>query len=172
MIETFKKLNWWQMALLSIAVSAIAGLSSGRKKKKERKLYDVELKQAPWAPPGWVFGPAWAINNFFTLSALQDILNSDDPEKRRLVAMQAAIWAIFFSFGYIYFNRKSSILAAVWTVSDALLAGASLLAAARSNRKLAFKYTPLLTWTGFASSFAIYQALHNRDPLFQKRLTI
>jgi hypothetical protein len=28
-----------------------------------------------------------------------------------------------------------------------------------------------LLWTGFASSFAIYQALYNRDPLFQKQLT-
>jgi tryptophan-rich sensory protein len=172
MIESFKKLNWWQLALLSIAVSAIGGLASGRRKKKERKVYDVELKQAPWAPPGWIFGPAWAINNFFILSALQKILNSDDPQKRRLLAMQAAIWAIFFSFGYIYFNKKSPILAAVWTVSDALLAGVSVLTAGRLDKKIALKYVPLLLWTGFAGSLAIYQTLHNRDPLFQKQIVI
>lgn len=172
MIESFKRLNWWQLALLSVAVSAIGGLASGRKKKKERKVYDVELKQAPWAPPGWVFGPAWTVNNFFILSALQKILNSDDPQRRRLLAMQAAIWAIFFSFGYIYFNKKSSILSAVWTVSDALLAGASVIAASASDKKIAFRYVPLLLWTSFASSLAIYQALHNKDQLFQKQITL
>jgi tryptophan-rich sensory protein len=171
MIESFKKLNWWQLALLSIAVSAIGGLASGRRKKQQRKLYDVELKQAPWAPPGWAFGPAWAINNFFLLSALQDILKSDNYEKKRLLAMQTAIWVIFFSFGYIYFNKKSSILAAIWTVADALLAGASTISAGSIDKKVAFKYSPLLLWTTFASTVAVYQALNNTDPLFDRSST-
>ena len=54
-----RRLKWWQKVLLTIAITALGGLSGRRSKKSERKLYNKELKQAPWAPPAWVFGPAW-----------------------------------------------------------------------------------------------------------------
>lgn len=161
----FKKLPWWQIALIAVAISAIGGLSSFRKNKEERNVYDVELKQAPWAPPGWLFGPAWAFNNFFILLALQRILASDRRDKRTLLTLQVFIWIIFFSFGYVYFNKKSPVLAAIWTVSDALLAAASVMVAYRGDKKTAYCYLPLLGWTTFASSLAIYQAVNNEDPV-------
>ena len=71
----YANLKWWQIALLSAATSAIGGLASGLPHKKERKLYNVQLKQAPWAPPAWLFGPAWAVNNFFLLLALQRLIS-------------------------------------------------------------------------------------------------
>ena len=77
------KLNWWQLALAAIVVSAVGGLSSGKPNKKERKLYEKDLKQAPWAPPEWVFAPAWTINNFFLLKALQELLRRNDIEESR-----------------------------------------------------------------------------------------
>src|SRR6478735_63954 len=120
------KLNWWQLALASLVVSAIGGLSSGKPNKKERKLYEKELAQAPWAPPGWVFAPAWTINNFFLLMALQQLLQRKNlDEKKTLLILQSVIWMIFFSYGYIYFNKKSTVLAALWTIGDAALATSS-----------------------------------------------
>jgi len=70
----YSHLKWWQIALLSIVTSAIGGLASGLSHKKERKLYNIKLKQAPWAPPAWLFGPVWTINNFFLLLALQRVI--------------------------------------------------------------------------------------------------
>lgn len=161
----FAKLPWWQIVILAVVVSAIGGLSSMKKNKDERDVYDVELKQAPWAPPGWLFGPAWSINNIFILLALQRILKSDLPVRKKLLTLQVFIWIIFFSFGYVYFNRKSPVLAAIWTVSDALLAAASVVLAFRHDRKTAYYYMPLLAWTSFASTLAVYQALNNEDPV-------
>ena len=111
--KKYTALKWWQVALLSIAVTAIGGLASGLSSNKEKKLYNKKLKQAPWAPPAWVFGPAWTFNNIFLLLALQRLLKSDIPEKNKLLVMQAFIWVVFFSFGYIYFNKKSPLLAGV-----------------------------------------------------------
>ena len=165
----FTKLKWWQIALASVVVSAIGGLASMQTGRKDRKLYNKKLKQAPWAPPSWAFAPAWNINNFFLLLALQRLINSDIPQKNKLLALQAMIWGVYFSFGYVYFNKKSSILGAIWTKSNAVFALISFILANKSDKKLASYYLPLLGWTSFASSLADYQALKNADPVFKTK---
>lgn len=161
------KLKWWQLALISIAVSVLGRLSGGRNKNKEEALCTKELKQAAWAPPAWIFGPAWTLNNSFILSALQRLLNHRNINKKSLLWLQVAIWAIFFSFNYVYVRKKSPVLAAIWTKIDTGLALTSLILAWKADRKLAYKYIPLLAWTLFAGTVADYQALHNRDKVFK-----
>lgn len=165
----FAKLKWWQIALVSVVVSALGGLASLQSSKKNRTVYNKKLKQAPWAPPAWAFAPAWNINNFFLLLALQRIINTDLPNKQKLLVLQALIWGVYFSFGYVYFNKKSAILGAIWTKSNAVFALISFLLAYRSDKKLAAYYLPLLGWTSFASSLADYQALKNPDPVFKTK---
>jgi len=167
--DKFSKLNWWQIALVSVAVSAIGGLASMQSHKKNRLTFDKKLQQAPWAPPAWLFAPAWNFNNFFLLMALQRLLKSDIPDKKRLLVLQAMMWVVYFSFGYVYFKKKSPLLAAVWTMSDAALAATSFTIALKSDKKLAFDYLPLMAWTGFASTVADYQALKNPDPIFRTK---
>jgi len=160
-------LKWWQLALIAAGVSFIGGLSGGVPKKEERQLYNKKTKQAPWAPSAWLFAPAWTFNNFFLIKALIKILNKDITQKRKLMLLQGVIWAIFFSFNYVYFRKKSPILAAAWTMSDAVLATASFIIAMKDDKKLALDYLPLVLWTGFASTLADYQALKNPDPVFK-----
>jgi tryptophan-rich sensory protein len=160
-----RRLKWWQTALLTIVVTALGGLSGRRSKKSKRKLYNKELKQAPWAPPAWLFGPAWSFNNFFLILALQRLLQETGTHRKKLLTLQVFIWVVFFSFNYIYFKRKSTVLAALWSVADAAMAAASFAIALRRNKLLAWHYLPLLGWSGFASSLAGYQALKNQDVL-------
>lgn len=164
-IKKFIKLPWWQIALIAVALSAIAGLASRQSSKKETDLYNKELKQAPWAPPGWLFGPAWTTINIFLLLALQRLLQLEISAKKKLIILQVLIWMVFFTFGYVYFIKRSPMLAAVWTMSDAALAAASFLISYKADKKLAYYYVPLLLWTVFASTVACYQALNNPDPL-------
>ena len=167
--DKYSKFNWWQIALISVVVSAVGGLASMQSSKKNRIIYDNKLKQAPWAPPGWLFAPAWNFNNLFLLIALQRLLKSDIPDKNRLLVLQAMMWVVYFSFGYVYFKKKSPLLAAAWTMSDAALASTSFAIAFKSDRKLAMNYLPLMVWTGFASTVANYQALKNPDPIFRTK---
>lgn len=166
-IKKFIKLPWWQIALLAVALSAIAGQASRQSSKNEADIYTKELKQAAWAPPGWLFGPAWTTINIFLLLAVQRLLQSEIPAKKKLIILQVLIWIVFFTFGYVYFTKKSPVLAAVWTMSDAALAVASFLISYKADKKLAYFYVPLLVWTVFASTVAGYQALNNPDPLFK-----
>ena len=129
-------------------------------------MYNRKLKQAPWAPPAYVFGPAWTLNNFFLLLALKRILEDQTLDARKkLLVKQGLIWCIFFSFGYVYFRKKSPLLAAAWTISDAVLALSSLLDALKTDKRFASNYLPLLGWTGYAGTVAVYQALKNPDPV-------
>lgn len=162
-------LKWWQVALISIGASLIGGLASFTSHKKDKKLYNKQLRQAPWAPPSWLFAPAWTVNNLFLLLALQRILKSDLPQRKKLLIMQGFIWVIFFSFGYIYFNKKSPVLAATWTVSDTVLAAASFITLIKTDKETAYHYIPLLAWTAFASTLAGYQALYNDDPVVKTK---
>lgn len=163
-----KEIKWWQVVAATIIVSALGALSTGLSKKKERKLYESKLKQAPWAPPAKLFGPAWTVNDYFLLNALKQLLESNNlSARKKLLLKQAAIWLIFFSFGYVYFQKKSPLLAASWTLVDAFLAASSFANALQSNKKLAYNYLPLLGWTTYAGSVAIYQALKNPDPVFE-----
>jgi len=171
-LKEYIRRPWWQIALLSIGLSALGGLASGLSGNNERKLYNKKLKQTPWAPPAWVFGPVWTLNNTFILLALQRLLDSDMPQKKKLLILQGVMWVVFFSFGYVYFNKKSPLLAAAWTFSDAALAFASFAFAAKTDKKLAMLYLPLLAWTGFASTLAGYQALTNDDPVVKTKAVL
>ena len=159
---------WWQIVLVSVGVSLLGRLSGGKTKKAEQKLYNLKLDQAPWAPPAWIFGVAWPVNNIFILLALQKLLSREDiPEKKKLLILQAAIWTIFFSFGYVYFRKKSPVLAAVWTMADAALSISSFVLANKAGKKLSYYYVPLVVWTSYASTVAVYQALMNADPVLK-----
>jgi len=157
------RLKLWQIGVIAVVVSFLGKLSGGND-TNQQKLYTKKLKQAPWAPPAWLFAPAWTINNFFLLIGLRKIASLDNvSEKKRLLIIQALIWLIFFSFNYVYFRKKSTIGAAILTMSDAVFAVASLVIANNIDKKVSFTYLPLTIWTLFASTLAGYQAVHNPD---------
>jgi len=81
-----KEIRWWQVVLATIVVSTLGALSTGLGKKNQQKLYERKLKQAPWAPPAKLFGPAWSVNNYFLLKALKHLLESDSIEGKRRVS--------------------------------------------------------------------------------------
>jgi tryptophan-rich sensory protein len=163
-----KRFPIWQAVLFYAAVSVVGFLTS-RANQKPVNLYEEELKQAPWAPPGWVFGPAWSFINIWLTRALFTLIHEPDKgaHDKAMLALQGAIWAIFCTFGIVYFRKKSPVLAAAWTVADAGLATASILLARKRGVKFAAQYLPLLVWTYFASTIAVYQALENRDPALE-----
>ncbi len=160
------RLPWWQVALLSVGVSLLGRLSSSKSSAKKQKLYSKSLKQAPWAPPAVAFAVVWPVINFFLIQSLLRALQKEpSPAKRRQLVIQGFIWAIFFSFNYVYFSKKSSVLAAAWTMADSLLSILGFSFAYKMDKRMAYGYIPLAAWTIYASTVADYQALKNADPV-------
>lgn len=158
--------RWWHGLAFGIAANAVSGLSLGRR-KEDRRFYESK-RQALFAPPGWAFAPVWAINNISTLWGNLRLLNlsEETPSKGTMVWLQAASWALFSTFSYVYFVKQSPILAFVWTAGMYGLTIASMLLASKFDRKIVLSLASLFLWLSLATIVAGYQMVYNDDPFF------
>lgn len=156
--------RWWHALAFGVAAN-LAGRAGGI---EDRRWYE-EQRQASFAPPGWVFAPAWAINNASVLWGNLRLLNlpEDTPHRRRLLWLQGVSWALYSSFGYVYFGKRSPILAFVWTTSFYVLTIVSAALGWRVDRKIALSFVTLLLWLTLATPVAAYQMVHNPDEYFR-----
>ncbi|MBV9788669.1 MAG: tryptophan-rich sensory protein [Chloroflexi bacterium] len=157
--------RWWHGLAFGLAANAVSALSLGRRTDQQR--YYEGLKQAPFAPPGWVFGPAWTINNISVLWGNLRLLNlpADTPQRQPLLWLQGASWLIFSTFSYVYFNKRSPILAFTWTGGMYILTICSMLLASKIDRKIVLSLVTLFLWLSLATPVAAYQMIYNEDPL-------
>ncbi|HEY0602164.1 MAG TPA: TspO/MBR family protein [Herpetosiphonaceae bacterium] len=158
--------RWWHGLAFGLAANAISGLSLGRRRQDQR--YYESLRQAPFAPPSWAFGPAWTINNISVLWGNLRLLNigEDTSHRRTLLWLQATSWAIYSTFSYVYFKQRSPILAFTWTGGMYVLTICSMLLASKIDRKIVLSLVTLLLWLSLATPVAAYQMIYNDDPLF------
>jgi tryptophan-rich sensory protein len=133
---------------------------------EDARFYEGQ-RQAPFAPLSWVFGPAWAINNVSVLWGNLRLVNlpEDAPNKQALLKLQGASWLLYSTFAYVYFRKKSPILAFVWTGTFWVLTVASIVLSLGSERKIAASFGTLIAWLTLATPVAAYQAANNPDPL-------
>lgn len=166
--KTFRpeRYRLWHALAFGVAANAVSVLLTGRN-AYDREYYE-NMRQAPFAPPGWLFGPVWALNNASVLWGNLRLLNQpeDTPNRRALLWLQAASWFVFVTFGYVYFRKKSPILAFVWTAADWALTVASVVLSLKNDRKITLSLGTLLAWLTLATPTAAYQAASNPDELF------
>ena len=123
----------------------------------------------PFAPPSWLFGVAWPINNLLTLWANREVLNAPpSPDRTAYLQLQFATWVLFATYGLARFRLRSPILGYANTVMFLALAVPSAVRAARIDRKLLAAYATLGPWLVLATVLSVYQ-LGNPDPLFGGR---
>ena len=155
----------WHAFLFWLLANGVSGISVGRR-REDRRFYE-EMKQAPFAPPGWLFAPVWALNNVSVLWGNLRLLNDREvPYRGALLRMQGAGWFLYATFAYVYFRKRSPILAFAWTAAFAVLTVASAVLSWRLDRKVALSFATLLVWLALATPTAAYQMLHNPDELF------
>lgn len=161
-----RRYRWWHMVLLGTAANLVSGINVGR--GAEDRAYYENQRQAWFAPPGWLFVPVWAINNVSTLWGNLRLLNlpPETPHRRTLILLQGASWFLFSTFAYVYFTKRSPILAFVWTAAMYALTIWSVVLAGRIDRKIVLSLATLFAWLSLATVVAGYQMLHNPDPLF------
>lgn len=159
--------KWWHAAAFGLAVNAVSGLMIGN--RREDRAFYAAMKLPRYAPPGWLFPPAWAVNNVFTLWGNLRLLNLPPatPGRRAMLMLQGASWALFSTFSFVYFRKRSPILAAAWTVADWTFTTATVAIAAKNRHTdIVGSQLTKLAWLTLAVPVATYQATHNPDPLF------
>ena len=161
---------------LTIGLSLITNAATGQKVKSVRDAFgDVSyfrnLHQAVVAPPSWVFGPAWTLNNISVIWGALQALNKPEgtPGREAFLGLQAASWLNYVVFSAAYFSLRSPINAFVLTLSMFVLTILSGVVAIfqLKDSKVALSLATLTVWLMIALTAASFQAAWNRDDFYK-----
>ena len=143
--------------LINFAALAIGGLFTSDGVSSE---WYTSLNQAPWTPPGWVFGAAWTTImvcfSFFMASlwtAVQD--------KRTLVILFAIQWVLNVSWNPIFFYLHKTNIGLVVISALTILVGYFLFNYRRQLKTRSLLILPYFLWLIIATSLNAYIVFNN-----------
>lgn len=144
-------------AVLNFSGLAIGGLFTG---PGVASTWYAELPQAPWTPPGWVFGMAWTLVMLgfsFFMGGAWAAAESSSPEKRRWAVDFGIAWLLNVAWNPVFFTWHS--LAGGLVILLMLLA--VLLRMGRRTTSGAWRWglLPYLVWLCVATSLNLFPLL-------------
>ncbi len=143
--------------LLNFAALAIGGLFTGPGVTSD---WYTSLNQAPWTPPGWVFGTAWtSIMIFFALYIAYAYERV--KSKKRLVLLFAIQWILNVAWNPIFFEFHQTIAALVTISALTLLTGYMLITYHKNLKILSLMLLPYVIWLCVATSLNGYILFNN-----------
>lgn len=163
--------KWWHGLLFYAGVlvaewgirNAVRRARGNGGEQADRDFYRKQ-KQPVFAPPGIVFPIAWTLNSICSISGAIHVLNAEDREKGRFLALQGAAWLLFVVFNTAYFELHSPINAAAVTFAYTALTAASIRSAARmEDWRAVTSLLPTAAWLVLANGVAVAVAVWNRD---------
>lgn len=119
----------------------------------------VDLNQAPWTPPGWVFGVAWTTIMICFSIYLGKIFIQDYTTKKLFIFIIQFILNV--SWNFIFFNQHLVTLALITIV---LLTSLLFIYFFKLSNKVGnYKYLllPYTIWLCIATSLNLYVLIHN-----------
>ena len=135
-------------------------------KELESQVYR-SFKTPAWAPPSWAFPVAWTLNTVALAATAQHLLvRPHSPRRNELLAYLGLHTALYATFSRVYFDERSPVLAAVWTLADFAVCHVGFYRALGPQRLAAMGFVPVNLWLTVAAPLALYQAGTNRDPYF------
>ena len=119
----------------------------------------TNLNQAPWSPPGWVFGIAWS-SIMLLFSAFMTYLIQVDRSKKVLVLFSVQFVLNIF-WNYLFFNQHLIILGLLNIIFLTFLMLYFLIAYKYVLKNKRFYVLPYCIWLVLATSLNLYIALYN-----------
>lgn len=162
--------------LLTFGLGGLTSAVRGNRDKSSREAifgdvsYFRALKQSVVAPPSWVFGPAWTVNNISAIWGLLRVLSKPDetPGRGEYLALQGVTWLDFVLFNAAYFSLRSPINAFVLTViffGLTIVSGVVALFRLKDTA-VALSLATTFVWLIIAVTAATFQALWNHDDFY------
>lgn len=142
-----------------VLVTTLAAFIGGLAGAGAREFY-AQLAKPPWAPPGWLFGPAWTV--LYTMMAISAwlVYREKGSESRPLMLLYVAQLAVNALWSWVFFSWKLGAVAFAEAILLWLLVLLTLLSFWRAKRIAGMLLIPYLLWVTFATAltFAVWRA--------------
>ena len=117
------------------------------------------LNQAPWTPPGWVFGVAWTlIMVCFSIYLAYLFLKSDSKKLRLAFTLQVFLNVIW---NFVFFNQHQISLALVVISALTVVIFTFFFSNFKTVKNKSFLLLPYMVWLLIATSLNAYILLYN-----------
>ncbi len=157
----YMKLNWKVMGicvLIPIAVGQLAAFLS----LEQVKIF-ADLEKPPFAPPAWLFAPAWIV--FYTCMGISSYLiytsNKKGVKRDRALIFYAIQLAVNFFWTLIFFNMGQYYLALAWIIFLGVLIILTMKSMLLISKTAFMLMIPYLCWIVFATYLNLGIALLN-----------
>ena len=153
-------MKFYKSYLIFIFINFSAlGIGSWLMNDGPRTEWYTNLNQAPWSPPGWVFGIAWS-SIMLLFSAFMTYLIQVDRSKKVLVLFSIQFVLNVF-WNYLFFNQHLIILGLINIIFLTFLMLYFLIAYKHVLKNKRFYVLPYCIWLVLATSLNLYIALYN-----------
>lgn len=119
----------------------------------------TNLNQAPWTPPGWVFGVAWSSIMLLFSVYMTYLIQLDRSNKVLILFSVQFVLNIFWN--YLFFNQHLIILGLLNIIFLTFLMLYFLIAYKYVLKNKRFYVLPYCIWLVLATSLNLYIALYN-----------
>ncbi|WP_292948493.1 TspO/MBR family protein [Olleya sp. UBA1516] len=149
------------LLFLIFSVINFGGLAFGSWLMDNGPLSDwyTNLNQAPWTPPGWVFGVAWTLIMLcfsIYLSKLFSLVKS-----KKLILVYVLQVFLNVSWNYIFFNLHQVFLALIVIVALTIVILYLFFKYKQTLKNLSYLLFPYIIWLIIATSLNAYILIYN-----------
>jgi tryptophan-rich sensory protein len=120
----------------------------------------LDLKKAPWTPPGWAFGVAWT-SIMFCFSVYMTKLVDQQPVKK-VYTLFALQWVLNVLWNYLFFNQHFVFVAFFELLLLTFVIAYFLIQFSNTMKYYSFFVIPYFLWLLIASSLNGYIVLYNK----------
>ena len=117
----------------------------------------LNLNQAPWTPPGWVFGVAWT-TIMICFSIYMSMLYLKTPSKEVIILFSIQ-FVLNVIWNYIFFNQHQIVLALIAIILLTVLVFYFFFKFSNINTR--YLLLPYMIWLCIATSLNAYILLNN-----------
>ncbi|MEL0643291.1 TspO/MBR family protein [Olleya sp. Ti.3.14] len=149
------------LLFLIFSVINFGGLAFGSWLMDNGPLSDwyTNLNQAPWTPPGWVFGVAWTLIMLCFSVYLSKLFSLVKSKKLILVYVLQVFLNV--SWNYIFFNLHQVFLALIVIVALTIVILYLFIKCKQTIKNLSYLLLPYIIWLIIATSLNAYILIYN-----------
>jgi tryptophan-rich sensory protein len=156
MLQSLPSLLAW---ILGTSLAAIGGAVTA---KAAGEFYGM-LQKPSWAPPGWLFGPAWTVLYILMgIAAWRVWRDAGFSGAKVELAFYAVQLVLNMAWSYFFFVRRTGLGATVEVVCLWVSILVTLMLFWRRDTVAGVLFVPYLTWVTFATALTV--AVWRRNP--------